>query len=310
MASGRSVWGRLLGALGSMLLLLAVMAAVWRIFIFPWASNWGSTMEERRRPLPGDGFGTQSAPRRTCAITIRAPAGEAWKWLVQIGQDRGGFYSYTFLENFLGAGIRNASEIRPEWQELKAGDSVRLARDEGVVKPKVLAVEPGRLLVLAFWGAFVLEPAPGGGSCRLLIRSRGMDKPLARFLLSLTLDPVHFLMQRRMMLGIRAMAEAKTAGGRPVIPGAADYAWFFSLLGSGLLVLVVLFAGRRRGRLPTAACLTVLVTLALYRLPPVALTGIGMAAFTLLVLLWRVGIFGRPGPGPKKNGNQGPGLET
>ena len=297
-----SFWRRMIGAAGSLLLLLAVAAAVWRIFLFPWAANWGSTREERTKPLPGDEFGDSSAPQRTSALTIRAPAGEVWKWLVQIGQDRGGFYSYTFLENLVGAGIRNTNEIRPQWQELRAGDAVRLARDDGVVQPKVLAVEPGRSLVLEFWGAFVLEPAPGG-SCRLLVRSRGVGKPLARFILSLVLDPIHFLMQRRMLLGIKALAEAPTAAERPVIPGTADYAWFFSILGSGLLILVVLFAGRRPGRLPAAACLTALLTLALFRFPPVPLTGIVLAAATLLVLLWRRGWFGRFRPGPMRGGD-------
>jgi len=293
----KHVWRRILGGLGWGLLLLAVGLAVWRIFLFPWAANWGATKEERTKPLPGDEFGIQTAPHHTIAITVRAPAEEVWKWLVQIGQGRGGFYSYTFLENMVDAGIVNTNEIRPEWQELKAGDTIKLGRDEGLVKLEVLAVEPRRFLILTFWGAFVLEPGPDGRSCRFLIRSRYERKPLLRFALSLVLDPIHFLMQRRMVLGIKELAEAKTAAERPLIPTTGDYVWFFSILGSGLLILVMLFARRRSGRLLTAIALTALLVVTLFRLPPVPFSGLALAALILAVFAWR----GRPSRRPAGN---------
>jgi hypothetical protein len=288
MPDHKPIWKRSLGALGWMFLLLAVTAAAWRIFIFPWASNWGTTNEERLKPLPGDEFGALSTPRRTCGLTIHAPADEVWKWLVQIGQDRGGFYNYTFLENLVGAGIHNTNEIRPEWQELKVGDTIKLGRDESVIKLEVLAVEPDRVLVLPYWGAFVLENAPDGRSCRFLIRSRSESRPLVRFALSFVLDPIHFLMQRRMMLGIKELAEARAAADRPMIPTTSDYVWFFSILGSGLLILVILFARRQPGRLLTAVCLTVLLIFVLYRFPPVPVCGVALAVLTLVILVWRV----------------------
>lgn len=298
MSHHKPLWRRLLNAMGGLLLLLLVAVTVWRIFIFPWASNWGATREERLKPLPGDEFGAASAPRRTSGLTILAPADEVWKWLVQIGQARGGFYSYTFLENLVGAGIHNTNEIRPEWQKLEVGDAIRLGRDESMIKLEVLAVEPGRFLVLPYWGAFVLENAPDGRSCRFLIRSRGEGKPFVRFALSLTLDPIHFLMQRRMMLGIKELAEAKTAADRPRIPTASDYVWFFSTLGSGLLTLTILFAGRRTGRLWTAVCLSALLPLALFRLPPAPIFGNAFAILVLLILIWRTWM-SRPRPRPE-----------
>ncbi len=288
MTEKRSILRRFWGAAGWVLLLLLTIVAVWRIFIYPSASDWGATKEERRMPLLGDELGTLTGPSHTFALTIHAPAREVWSWLVQIGQDRGGFYSYTFLENLTGAGIRNTNKIRPEWQELKVGDMVRLGRDEGVIKLEVLAVEPGRFLVLPYWGAFVLEPASDGQSTRLLVRSRTEGKPLLRLVLSCTLDPIHFLMQRRMLLGIKQLAEAATEADRPLIPTLSDYLWFFSILASGLMILVLLFARRWRGRLLTAVGLTALLTLVLYGFPPVPVYGIVLAVFTLLVLIWRV----------------------
>jgi hypothetical protein len=292
-----------LGALGWIFLLLAVAAAVWRIFIFPWASNWGATNEERLKPLPGDKFGAPSTPQRTCGLTIHAPADEVWKWLVQIGQDRGGFYSYTFLENLVGAGIQNTNEIRPEWQELKVGDTIKLGQGESVIKLEVLAVESGRFLVLPYWGTFVLENAPDGRGCRFVIRSRGEARPLVRFALSIVLDPIHFLMQRRMMLGIKELAEAKAGADRPMIPTISDYIWFFSIVGSGLLILVMLFARRRPGRLLEAVCLTTLLVFVLYRLPPVPAFGVALAVLTLGLLILRIRSSHAPCRQPHSDGN-------
>jgi hypothetical protein len=79
-----------------------------------------------RRPLPGDGLVTDPRGRTTRAISIRASAAEVWPWLVQIGQGRGGFYSFTWLENLAGCHITNAERTVPEWQGVKVGDPIAL----------------------------------------------------------------------------------------------------------------------------------------------------------------------------------------
>jgi hypothetical protein len=119
--------------------------------------------------------------------------------------------------------------------------------------------------------------------------------------MSVVLDPIHFLMQRRMTLGIKELAEAKTTAERPLITTASDYVWFFSILGSGLLILIMLFARRWPGRLLTAVCLSALLTFVLYRFPPVPLTGIALAVFTLLILIRRVWPSRPPSPRPQNN---------
>jgi len=68
----------------------------------PWRIKWGATDDEIRRTLPGDELVPQPQWSYTQAITIRASATEVWPWLVQIGQGRGGFYSYEWLENLVG----------------------------------------------------------------------------------------------------------------------------------------------------------------------------------------------------------------
>ncbi|NBP85773.1 MAG: SRPBCC family protein, partial [Mycobacteriaceae bacterium] len=89
--------------------------------------NWGTTKEECQTPLPGDEMIGEPATQTTEGIWIEASAAAVWPWLVQIGQDRGGLYSFERLENLLGLRYRNADRIHPEWQRLAVGEQVRLA---------------------------------------------------------------------------------------------------------------------------------------------------------------------------------------
>ncbi|HEX4923447.1 MAG TPA: hypothetical protein VFV50_05155, partial [Bdellovibrionales bacterium] len=76
--------------------------------------NWGATREEMQLRLPGEEFLENKEIATTQAITIHAAPHQVWPWLVQVGQGRGGFYSYSALENFFGCQIENVSEIKTE----------------------------------------------------------------------------------------------------------------------------------------------------------------------------------------------------
>ena len=67
----------------------AVIAYAFRIR--PWHLGWGATDEELNAPLTGDELVPQPKLKATHAITINAPAADVWPWLVQMGQNRGGF---------------------------------------------------------------------------------------------------------------------------------------------------------------------------------------------------------------------------
>src|SRR6516165_2784319 len=102
---------------------------------------------------PGDELVADPASVATRAVTVEAPPEEVWRWLVQIGQDRGGMYSYDGLENVLGLRIHSTDRIREEWQRLDAGDRVRLVPKGWLGLPEGLAlsvarVDPGRSIVL------------------------------------------------------------------------------------------------------------------------------------------------------------------
>ena len=109
--------------------------------------RWGATDEEIPRDYPGDDLVRHPKGVYLHAITIRASAADIWKWLIQIGQDRGGFYSYELLENMIGCKICNAEEIVPEYQNLKVRDIVPMHPSMG--SPYVVAaMEPERYLIL------------------------------------------------------------------------------------------------------------------------------------------------------------------
>jgi len=54
----------------------------------------GATDEESHGQLAGDEMIETSHLTATRAITIRATTDNVWAWLAQLGQGRGGFYSY------------------------------------------------------------------------------------------------------------------------------------------------------------------------------------------------------------------------
>jgi hypothetical protein len=201
-------------------ILMAIIAYVGTLIALrPWYSSWGTTRSERQMVMIGDPPLGESHFRIDHAVTINAPADSVWPWLAQIGQDRGGFYSYDWLERTFGARIHNANAVVPAWQTRNVGDKVRAVQPTflgGIfgndVGWKITQLEPGRAIVLENWGAFVVEPIDAKSS-RLHIRTRGPGVPtVAGIALSpislLTFEPAHFIMERGMLLGIKKRAES------------------------------------------------------------------------------------------------------
>jgi hypothetical protein len=187
------------------------------------ARNWGARPDEVGRPLPGDDLVPEPAGSTTRAVRIEASADRVWRWLVQIGQDRGGMYSYDWLENLFGLGIHSADRVQERWQRLAVGDRIALVPKGWGPLPDgyamtVARLEPGRAIVLrqappehpwnAVW-TFVID-ALDATSCRLLSRSRA-ERPssIALRLATAALEPVTTIMTRRMLIGIKQRAEAE-----------------------------------------------------------------------------------------------------
>ncbi len=207
--------------------LLAVGTAARR-----WAGHWGATGREVTGPLPGDDLVTEPLLGSTRAVTIRAPLAEVFPWLAQLGQGRGGFYSYDWLENRTGLDIHSADRILPEHQDLEPGDRVPVAPGPAFYGFLVAEVESPTRLVLRmrihpFTGAAIQpDESPRGWSLdatwafslravdetstRVVSRTRvdlHLPWPL-RYPYAAALEVVEFVMERRMLLGIRERAES------------------------------------------------------------------------------------------------------
>lgn len=204
---------------GAVLAFVAYLAVL--VALRPWHMRWGVTNEELRSALPGDSAqAVVSRYRMDHGVTIAAPAESVWAWVAQLGQDRAGFYSYDWLERLAGDDIANANRVVPAWGTRRVGDLVRatqpdylggrFGRDLGW---RIDQFEPNRVMVLHGWGAFVVRPVDER-TTRLIVRTRGDGKPNVALapLGFLLFEPAHFIMERGMLLGIKARAEGRIPG--------------------------------------------------------------------------------------------------
>jgi|GEM_PF-147048 len=186
-------------------------------------NHWGLTPELAGRPYPGDELVASPRWSWTHAIEIDAPADAVWPWVAQLGADRGGFYSYQWLENVAGCGVRNAESIHSDWA-IHPGDKLRL--HPKMPPLEIAALERGRFFVAhtpmdadaradgkpwaeATW-LFLVEPL-GENRSRFVSRYRCATSDDLATRLSFgagVLEPIGFAMDRRMLLGVKARVES------------------------------------------------------------------------------------------------------
>ena len=185
--------------------------------------HWGLEQAAAARALPGDDLIRQPRWSWTHAIEIEARADDVWPWVVQLGADRAGFYSYQWLENLAGCRLRNAETIHPEWSvEVGRG----LALHPAIPPLSIVSMERGRHFVAhapadrsakadgkpwiaASW-LFLVEPL-GPNCCRLVSRYRVACSNDWKTRLSFGptfVEAIGFNMDRRMLLGIKQRVEA------------------------------------------------------------------------------------------------------
>ncbi len=212
------------------IMLLAVFVTAGLIYQFAlrgWCLRWGTTPAEVRSNLPGDDLFPVYAGEATHAITIQASPQKVWPWLMQIGQDRSGFYSYTFLENLAGCDMPKLERLVPHWKLRAVGETVWFAtpkRFNGQGRMIAAIVRPEQSFVMVsptdwerlqagaraqegFW-SFTLEPV-GSGKSRLIARVRNGPPPTltSRAVGRLFWEPMHFIMEQKMLRRIRDLSE-------------------------------------------------------------------------------------------------------
>jgi hypothetical protein len=197
------------GALGAFGISAWVVA--YPVFFRSRCLTWGARPDEVTRKLPGDDLLADTNIVSTRAITIDAPPGAIWPWLVQMGSGRGGVYTYDWIENLLGLNMHSAREILPQFQDLKVGDELPLGPGRPVMQ--VAVCDPGRTLTVRFadgnW-VWIFALAAEGGQTRLISRNRIATpgaRPPVRWFNLLVMEPGSLIMERKMLLGIKQRAE-------------------------------------------------------------------------------------------------------
>ncbi len=169
-------------------------AAVYFAAVRPAILNLGTTRAERRAEWAGDGLIPEPRQGFFQASEYGIPAEDIWRWLVQVGYRRAGWYNIDAVNALAAAdyfyeGGGSARRLIPELQDLRPGDSIAIVPAQAF---EVLEAVPGRRLLLAGGlprnpdGGF--RPAParegmavtwlfeilptGPDSCRLVSRFR------------------------------------------------------------------------------------------------------------------------------------------
>ncbi|MGN6128931.1 MAG: hypothetical protein ACTHOK_01155 [Nocardioidaceae bacterium] len=217
-----------------------VAASIYGCWVQPRLMRWGATEEEVAGPFPGSDLVPEGRRSSTMAVTIDAPPDQVWPWLVQMGWDRAGWYSWDLLDN---AGRPSARETQPEWQEIAPGDQLRFWVLGRVVDAyRVGVVEPNRFLGLygytdlrgrwldrdeprpaayqeGLWG-FLLNELPGGRT-RLVIsgyqafRPRWIERSLVNWFFILLVWPMQARLLTVLRTNIERASRASSSPGRP-----------------------------------------------------------------------------------------------
>lgn len=190
---------------------LAIVVVVTMSLLTPTMDRWGASGGEIAATFPGDELVPDPKSFVNHAITIQATPEQIYPWLLQLGADKGGMYSYTALEGLIRCPMVNADRIHEEWQNLQVGDPVKLCAGDFAPPPYIVAqLHPNQAVVLGhqengkwvdLW-QFVLVPQ-SDGSTRLILRTR--TQMVGGFW-----DIIHpgvFVMERGLLNGTKERAE-------------------------------------------------------------------------------------------------------
>lgn len=197
----------IVGILLGVLFLVVLLA----VLLTPWMDRWGTTPEERAQKFPGESFVTNPARTANRGITINAPVQKIYPWILQIGADKSGMYSYTWLENLMNCEMAKDETIHPEWQNLVPGDLMKMCAGDFAPPPYIVAeVLPNQAVTFGHqsngaWEEtwqFVLLPQ-ANGITRLITRtSTNMIGGIWE-----VVRPISFVMERKMLLTIKDLSE-------------------------------------------------------------------------------------------------------
>ncbi len=267
------------------LLMIFLQLLAYRMVLYPYVFSWGATETETRMALPGDRFAENISSTR--AITIEAPKEEVWNWIIQLGADRGGFFSFGIIEKLLGYESRLPHDSFHRALTMELGRIVPGSLDESksviVYNFPVLAVEFGSYYVLENWGTFFLQEL-NENNTRLIVRTHEAAlNDLSGIMENLIGMGFHYLMERRMLLGFKSVIENSEES-----LFVTDIIWLTGMLLSFISLLILLIFCRGRTNHIISLILSLLWLFPLLVLPPSPIFSTGflfLACFYLVLII-------------------------
>jgi hypothetical protein len=177
--------------------------------------TWGATKEEAKESLPGDDIVQKPHFIATRAVIINTPPSEVWKWLIQIGSLRAGWYSIDWIDN---AGVPSTKKILPEFQNIEADYFIPFTPDQ---KNGMWVKDYQEFEYILWWDKkgmatwlwYLKEVS--GGKTRLITRLRTRyDLSFPWIIYYALYDFGDIVMMRECLLGIKERAESNATEAR------------------------------------------------------------------------------------------------
>ncbi len=178
-----------------------------------WIETYGARPDEVNEVYPGDEILPSPVIIWTHAVTIAVPPEKVWPWIAQIGQSKGGFYSFTFIENLMtdDNSFQNAAAILPPFQNPQPGEEIiqDLLSLKEVQAGKYLLAATDDFFGIGWTWLWYLKPE-SLDSTRLIVRMKIQTSgeelnPAA----TLFLNAGGFVMEKGMLRGIQDRAEGR-----------------------------------------------------------------------------------------------------
>jgi len=226
-----------------LLVIFSIQLLVYIVIIQPRILTWGATESEIRMSLAGDSLAPFISSTR--AITINTSKQTVWKWITQLGADRAGWFSYTFLEKMMGYHTDKSDNFRPIEDNFEVGRIIpgTISKSKSMIDYNfpVVYVDSGNSFVLEKWGTFYIYEVASGNT-RLVVRTNGFTSTnLFNRIGDFIITPLHYLMERRMMMGMKECAERDDVVHHSSVP---EILWFTGIILSLCGIILMIFLER------------------------------------------------------------------
>ncbi len=222
-------------ALLALLVMLVHQFVIYLVYLKGYISKWGVTDEEANMQLPGDKLAKGVSGTR--GIIINAPVEEVWKWVIQLGADRKGFFSFEFLERWMGYEFvkddGNFAEDMPVGRVIPA--SIDESKSKITYNFKIVEVEKFKYIVLDPWGTFFFKKLDDSRT-KLIVRTNAFSgNTIFEKLNNFIMEGAHYIMERRMLKGLKEVIDGTK------INRTCDFNWFMFLALSVLAIIALPF---------------------------------------------------------------------